>query len=259
MVKKLNSNSNILRWFGDLRISHKLGIGFALPLLLAMIVGAVSIGRMSEMNQEARDMHRKALVETGVAAKLMSEIKEFRLNEWVHIVRTKDGKPDEAGDQAIKVGMAEVDANLAEYKKAIFDKSDRSNFDQLETAWKEYKGLNDAIASMGALNDLQSSLDFMMGDSNEKFTTATKTLDAMIEWNIENGAKLASKAQSSYNIATTSVIVLLIAAFFASAIAAIAIVRSVASSLRKVAQHMNGLGEKSILELGRRCLSPLSW
>jgi len=251
MSKGFNPNNKFLRWLGDLRISLKLGLGFGLPLLLAMIVGAVSVGRMADMNRQAKDMHRKALVSTGVAAQLMSGIKELRLTEWVHIVRTKDGKADDAGDQMIKSKITEVDGNLAAYKKAMSDPADKANFDKLEKAWKEYKSLNDAISSMGALNDLQSSLDFMMGDSNDKFTTATKSLDQMIEWNIQHGKVLATRAQASYDIAKTSVIFLLIAAVIASGIAAFAIVKSVGWSLRQVVEQMNSLGDKSIGELER--------
>jgi methyl-accepting chemotaxis protein len=251
MSKGFNANSRFLRWLGDLRISHKLGLGFGVPLMLAMIVGAVSIGRMADMNSQAKDMHRKALVSTGVAAQLMSGIKEMRLTEWVHIIKTKDGKADDAGDQLIKTKIAEVDKNLAEYKKGISDPADKTNYEHLEKAWKEYKGLQDAIASMGSLSDLQSSLDFMMGDSMEKFTTATKTLDDMIEWNIQHGKVLASKAQASYDIAKTTVIILLFAAVVASGIAAVAIVKSVGWSLRYVVEAMHGLGDKSISELER--------
>ncbi len=251
MSKGFNPNNKVLRWLGDLRISHKLGLGFGLPLLLAMIVGAVSVGRMADMNRQAKVMHRRALVSTGVAAQLMSGIKELRLTEWVHIVRTKDGKADDAGDQMIKSKMAEVDANLAEYKKGLVDPADRANYEKLEKSWKDYKGLNDAISSMGALNDLQSSLDFMMGDSNEKFTAATKTLDQMIDWNIQHGKVLASKAQASYDIAKTTVFFLLIAAVVTSGLAAFAIVKSVGWSLRQVVEHMNGLGDQSIAELER--------
>jgi methyl-accepting chemotaxis protein len=237
-------------WLKDLRISLKLGLGFALPLALAIVVGVVSMARMSDMNRQAKEMHEGALVNTGVAAKLVGEIKEFRLQEWVQIVKSKDATAVQ-DPNASKAKMAEIDANLAQYKKGIRDKEDQANFDSLSKAWANYKQLDDAIASLASMNDLQSSLDFMMGDSYQKFQAATSTLDKMIDWNIKQGEKMASRAQASYDTAKQSVFALLFAAFVASSIAAWLIVRTMARSLRQVVDRMNELSDRTIAELER--------
>ncbi|MGV3614510.1 MAG: methyl-accepting chemotaxis protein [Fimbriimonas sp.] len=239
-----------LRWFLQSRLSLKLAIGFGLPLLLALLVGVVSVGRMANMNRQASEIHHGSLVNTGVAARLVSDMKEFRLLEWVHVVNT-DEKARTDLEAQMKAKAGDIDTALAQYQKGITQAADRKNFENMDQAWKAYAMLNDAILALNKMNDASSSLEFMMGDSRTKFEATTKALDEMTAWNAKRGGELLGEAEAAYRSATLTVFALLLAAVITGGLAGLSIAKIIGKSLRQVAKRMNSLSDVGFAELER--------
>jgi methyl-accepting chemotaxis protein len=237
-----------LRWFLESKLSLKLAIGFGLPLGLALLVGVVSVGQMAQMNRQASEIHHGSLVNTGVAAKLVSEMKEFRLLEWVHVVNTDEAARTDLEKQ-MEAKSAEIDATLAQYKKGITQAADKKNFEAMDQAWKAYAMLNDAILALNKMNDASSSLEFMMGDSRTKFEASTKALDEMTAWNAKRGGELLAEAEQAYRSATLTVFALLFAAVVTGTLAGRAIAGIIGRSLKRVAKSMDTLSGEGFAEL----------
>jgi methyl-accepting chemotaxis protein len=229
-------------------MSLKLAIGFGLPLGLALLVGVVSVGRMANMNRQASEIHHGSLVNTGVAARLVSDMKEFRLLEWVHVVNTDEAARTDLEAQ-MKAKSADIDKDLADYQKAMTQPADRKNFENMQQAWKAYAMLNDAVIALNKMNDASSSLEFMMGDSRTKFEAVTKSLDEITAWNAKRGGELLAEAETAYRTATLTVVSLLLAAVVTGGLAGRMIANIIGRSLRTVAQRMNSLSDVGFAEL----------
>lgn len=240
----------MLKWLGNLNIGKKLTIGFGLPLLLSLIVGVVCIGQMVTINEQARQIHRGALRNSGVSAKLISSMKQFRLLEWQHVVDTSDENRGKL-ETEMKVKSAEIDNLLAAYKKNVTQKDDLGDFKELDDAWHAYAMLNDGIITLNKMNDTKGSLEFMMGESLGKFNAATAALDKMAQWNLDRGQALLSRAGEAYTFGFTTVIILLLAAIGTGLTAGILITRAIRKSLQVVVDGMESLSSTGIAELER--------
>jgi methyl-accepting chemotaxis protein len=239
-----------MRWIKNQKIGSKLAVGFGLSLLLAMIVGGISIRNLSMMNDAASKMYHDSLVGTGITARLISSMKEFRLLEWIHIVTTDDNARTDLENQ-MKARGAEVDGLLSDYAKGIHEPADRANFAKLQQSWQAYEQLNDAIITLSRMNDTATSRDFMMGDSRTTFNNATDAADAMATWNIQRGARFAADAHRDYVAARLIVILLLLAAALVGAVSGIGMARMITGMLGEVSSRMTKLSDVAMASLGQ--------
>jgi len=238
----------MIKYLSNLKIGKKLALGFGFPLALSLIVGFLCIGQMGAINDQASKIYHGGLVNSAIASKLISCMKQFRLLEWQHVVDTKDENRTKL-EEDMKAKGTEIDGLLAKYKANVTIAADQENFKGLDKAWHAYVTLNDGIITLNKMNDTAGSLEFMMGESLEKFNGATAALDKMGQWNLDRGQMLLGRAQNAYSSASTMIAGLLFAAVAAGIGAGWAITRAIRKSLREVVDGMENLSNTGITNL----------
>src|SRR5579883_2967251 len=126
-----------MSWFANQKTAIKLFAGFGLCLLAAMLIGAVSLARMAQMNAAASSVATDALPSAIDLGRLVDDVKQFRLYEFNHILATDKARMD-AIEAQMQARNSEIEADFAHYEKTINQEEDRNHFAELKAHWANY-------------------------------------------------------------------------------------------------------------------------
>src|SRR5471032_2221730 len=100
-----------MNMLNNLAIRVKIPLGFAVVLAIVVILGLLSITRLSAVNQNAEEIRNDWLPSTGQMSKLLTSIYSFRLRESRYMLVAADG-----GD--LDKAMADIAAGTDRIAKA---------------------------------------------------------------------------------------------------------------------------------------------
>ncbi|MCL4771281.1 MAG: MCP four helix bundle domain-containing protein [Burkholderiaceae bacterium] len=141
--------------FSDWRIGAKLGLAFVLVVVLAAVLGAVSLVQLSRIHAGADDMATRLLPSVSQAGEVRVLLNRMRRSEAGIVTATRQEDMQAAVDQ-VQARLSELKAVEAQYA-TLLNESARSQFQQYEQRKTQYLKLHADLADIAKGVDYSSA------------------------------------------------------------------------------------------------------
>ncbi len=235
-----------MNWFANLKTAQKLTLGFGLCLLLSLTVGSVALTQMARMNHVSAEIAAGPLPGIGGVAALTSDIKEFRLLEFRHMLAS-DPRDMDQYEQQMTITLAQINTDFDTYKKQVKDPVDRCNFDELKGDWALLLGGHQERMETSRRRNFQADA-FAMKSSVDSFKDASDVLSRMTAFHQNSGARLTQDSALTYARAQRAVLALLVIALIAGMLASRFTALTITRALRELADAARGLAAGDIAQ-----------
>lgn len=235
--------------FYNLKTIHKLALGFGLCLLLSVIISAVAITRIAQMNQTTRAFKIGPVSRLGALSSFSGPMRQFRITEYRAAL---DNDPANLTKdlERLTAMKAAARASLDAYGASISQPQDRAHYAALCSLWEQYVAL-DQQKLIPALKQ---------GNSAESKTLLNKTMrdvalplydqvEVMIAWNQDQAEALTVQANHSYLFARDVIITLLALALLFGAAVAWLITRYITLALSQISSRIVSLDTICVVNL----------
>lgn len=220
-----------------LTIRSKIAGAFGLVLLLVLVLGLISLNRLSAIDDQAADIRDNWLPSTGGQSQLLSVIKDFRTYEARYIMAENDR---ERQQMAVEVNqrLQTLDQLRAAYEPLVTRGTDDERFmREFDQAWTEHKQIEHKY-----LGDSQANPRALFSDENSKsFLNAAAALEKDLEFNLTEGKKAAAQGAAIYAATRLVVIGVIAAAIVMTLLMAYAIIGNVSKPVRLLTNAMSRL------------------
>lgn len=227
-------------FFRNLKTAHKLGLGFGLCLLLAVLVGAVAITRMAQLDANTKTLKGDTVDGLSGMAHISGAMREVRIDEYRLLVANSPADISEA-QSLLTPQLQKAQDGLKEYGATLTQADDTQNFNALKDQWQQYLALDDQFQALALKNDDVHANQLMKGRMRQLFMPIQSQVDLMTDWNEHRGSVLMKLAHDTYLAARALVVGLLIFAVVLGAGAALLITRYMTGALAQVSGRLEKL------------------
>ena len=246
-----------MNMLNNLAIRVKIPLGFAVVLAIVVILGLLSITRLSAVNDNAEEIRNDWLPSTGQMSKLLTSIYSFRLRESRYMLVAADGGDLDKAMADIAAGTDRIAKARATYAPLISAGTDEERLiKQFDQEWAGYGQITRKMLDLAKAHDAKGATALFNGASRESFDRAIKALNDDADFNVLEGKKAADRGAAIYDSTKWVVILALI---FAAALCAILggwLVASVSTPIQRMTDAMKRLAghdlSTEITGLGRK-------
>ena len=220
-----------MRMLSDLKVGVRLGLGFALLLLLMLTMGAFSASRVAQVEAKVDDLAVNWLPSTRVLGAISDSMNQMRRAELQMLV---GGDAKAVADEAARLTeqWGVLPGLLSTYEKLIAGDKERQVFEDLGRQVKAYRTVQERyVAALGA-GQRDEAVALLRGESRAAFRGATQRQSELVKINAE-GADLAhQQARADYRVVLTAIWTLVAAAMALGAVVGWLLTRSLTQPLR---------------------------
>ena len=241
----------------DLAIRVKIPLGFAVVLAIVIILGLLSINRLSAVNDNAEQVRNDWLPSTGQMSKLLTSIYSFRLREARYLLVAADGGDLDKAQADIAAGAERIAKARADYAPLVTPGTeDERLVKQFDQEWAVYGPLTAKMLALAKSHDAKGATTFFNAESRESFDRAIKALNDDNDFNVREGKKAADRGGEIYRSTTWIVVLAMIFAAILCAILGWWLVASVSTPIQRITEAMRRLAghdlSTDIVGLGRK-------
>ncbi|MDT8991601.1 methyl-accepting chemotaxis protein [Curvibacter sp. APW13] len=195
----------------NLNIGVRLGMGFALVLLLGTLVGLMSINRLAVVNGATEDIATNWLVATRALGAYRKAVFDIRLAEASHAMANKEEQFAEA-EKRIAEGKAKAAEFLETYAKTVVTDEERPFLEAIQKAERDYYATQPAFlklsrASDGVTDELRGAYG---GAASQAFANLIEAIGKDVDFQTKGADAAYQLSQSTYANTRNAIIGLLV-------------------------------------------------
>ena len=241
----------------NLAIRVKIPLGFAMVLVIVLVLGLVSISRLGAVNDSAEDVRNNWLPSTGQMSKLLTSIYSYRLREARYLLVAADGGDLDKAAADIAAGTDRIAKVRAAYQALVVPGTeDERLLKQFDQEWAVYGPLTTKMLALAKSHDAKGATAFFNADSRESFDRAIKALNDDADFNVQEGKKAADRGAGIYGSTKWIVVLAMIFAAILCAILGWWLVSGVSTPIQRITDAMKRLAghdlSTDIVGLGRK-------
>ncbi|KIV51494.1 hypothetical protein AM501_01535 [Aneurinibacillus migulanus] len=224
-----------------LSIGKKLYTAFICIFLIMMMLGILSIMKMSSINGKAEEINTSWL--PGVSSiNHLNYLTEHVLANEVKFVMTTDAEKKQFFKENLGQTFSAIDKNLTVYENTITDAEDRQAFESFKATWGKYTEIHKGIIEAGSKNDIASARNYLeQGDTI--YTEMQKYLDALVKLNEDGSDKAVQEAADIYKSGRIQAIIYMAIALLACTVLAFIITRNITTRLQSLSLQVKTMAE----------------
>jgi methyl-accepting chemotaxis protein len=239
----------LLKIFADRKTAHKLTLGFGLCLVLMLIMGAVSLGRMSQMKAVTENITDDVLPCVNALGQSNANMRQLRLSEYRLVTSSNASERSNIKSEMQKCLKAIRD-HLDEYDKAANAGEDRKNFEELKARWERYEAMHQRFLDLCDSEQALNALAMLNGEMKGVFLEELEPqLDMMTDWNEKFGQAKRRNTETSYASARVIIIGLLAFAVVLSTLIGIGISGMIVRPIKDLSERLDSLSESELATL----------
>jgi methyl-accepting chemotaxis protein len=246
-----------MKRFHNLTIRIKLLSVFAAVFAATLALGLFGLNRTSAVNDRAAEIRDNWLPSTAALAKLGSVVGEYRIAEARLLMAYAQNNKDPDDLARVDAAVAAVDQQYKLYEPLITAGTDDEKLmAEFVKNWAKSKESTHHVLDLAKSGDIEEAIRLYRGDDRVLFEAASNAVEHDVEFNATEGQKEANHGAAVYQEARWQTVLALVAVGVLSLLAAIALMRGVASPIKGLASNMRTLaaGDVSveIAGIGRR-------
>jgi len=237
------------KYFGNLRISAKLGLGFGLSLFLACAIGLTAWSGFSGMKGALADITEDALPGIQALGKFDAAVRQFRVLQY-----RVAGYTDQANLDKVKARMAEelgkADKALDDYAKTIHSEDDRQNFNELKQVWAAFLAKWTEIEPQIAADNPEKGFLQLEKETTPLFLPkVVPQLDKMVGTNDKTAATAKKRAEEVLAASIAKLLAAVVAAFIVTIFFGVSISRSITVPIAALLNRLSSVQNFCITDL----------
>lgn len=237
------------KYFNDLRLAAKLGLGFGLCLALASVIAVSALTSMSKMSDAIQKFGKVAMPHAEEAATIEIEVRSYQTLSF-----RLAGAKTTAASAAISTQMEEraaiIEKSLTHFIASSVDGEDGKLAAEAEEHWKKYRASVEGIkAELGKL-DAGNGLKLVESKTTSSFNDGLKpALDKLREKSKRFEELLDKESSNTVAQARSTVLTATFAAFLCAIMAGMIITRMIVGALGQISEKLNSLRTNCIPQL----------
>ncbi|WP_328471048.1 methyl-accepting chemotaxis protein [Actinoplanes sp. NBC_00393] len=238
----------------NLSVRARLTLLVVLTGILAVLVGALSLARMSTVADSSRAIQTQALLPSNDVAVIRETVWNFRF-QALSISTATDPKLAAAAQERIAVAKDKIDATIESYRTRELDSSQSASLEAFATAWSEYQDLRDQAEALRKSGDMAGFTELRLNDLPNKVTESLGYLDELTAANVAAAEEAVAEAGDTYSSARITVIAVLVVGLVVAVAIAIMVANGIVRPLRQFRDVLTGVAEGDLTrraEIGGR-------
>jgi methyl-accepting chemotaxis protein len=236
------------KWFGNLKLAHKLTLGFGLSLLLTVAVLWVAVTGISGLQTNIADLSVHSLQSEVNLSHFLANASDGRIRQFR--VAGLDGKEAQDVAKLVDESFSKADAALQAYSKGVSDPQDRKNADALSAAWNKYETIWTQNRAMLVSSNSSNGFKFLESKTLKAYRQELVPAMAVAsDWMEQHGKISAQAADRASSSAKSRVIQIGIAALLVGAFAGWIITRAITVPIQKVSAGLASIADNCALSL----------
>ena len=213
-----------MKWLHDLRLATKLGLAFAVVLMLTVFVGVFSIQKLAEVNHTANDLSARWMPSMRAVQDIKSQIARVRTRELQYII-SSDPAEMEKYDKVIANDLVDLGNMQADYVKLLATPEEKQLYGDFVDMWARYMAEDSKIRAAARVNDDETAKTLIRGESNKLIVAMRGQIDKLVKLYGDGGIAAAKSGDVLYASSRAWIIALLAGSVALGALGALLITR----------------------------------
>ncbi|WP_422016581.1 methyl-accepting chemotaxis protein [Roseateles sp.] len=168
--------------FADQSLRTKLLGGFAVVLLIAVLVVLFSIFQLGRINQASTDISTRYLPAVLLTSEINTNTADFRNAQFEHVVTDVPARMD-GFEKEMAAVQARMDDHRKRYAALISGDEERRLWDRFEAAWASYLAAQPELLKLSRAQQVTEAQALLDGEAGKRFQAASDALEALITLN----------------------------------------------------------------------------
>ncbi|TYQ04572.1 UNVERIFIED_ORG: methyl-accepting chemotaxis protein [Zoogloea ramigera] len=208
----------------DLKLATKLGLAFALVLLLAAAVDIFAIVKLAQLNRASTELSERWMPAMRVVQDLKAQIARVRTREFQYIISTDPAEMDKY-DKVIANDLVDLRKMQDTYAKLISTAEEKALYDEFLSLWDRYMIEDGKIRAASRAAESDTAKQLLRGESNKLIVALRGQIDKLVKLYGDGGDAASDRADALYDSARVWIITLLIGSIVLGALCATLITR----------------------------------
>ncbi|BAL88652.1 putative methyl-accepting chemotaxis protein [Actinoplanes missouriensis 431] len=227
---------------GNLSVRTNLALLVALTGIVAILVGTISLARMSQVADSGRQIYTDALLPAWDVATIREKVWNYRFEILTGATATTAALKSAAEERAA-TALDALNTTVTSYSGRDLDAEQRTAIDGFSTAWAEYGELRQKAGELQAAGDLAGFDEIRTTEMPAKITEALNSLDALDTASDAAATAALSASDEEYSSARVMVIAVLVAGLLVAIALAVVIANSVVRPLRQFRDVLHAVAD----------------
>ena len=221
----------------NMNVSSKLGLGFGILIILVILLGIISIQKMSSVNDQSTVISENWMPSLKVIEEINTATSDFRIAQYDHILsQTPEGMQKAEKDLADT--LSTINESREVYEKLISSDEEKSLYIEFSKQFDAYLEIHKELIVVSRENKTEEARK-IMGKTKKEFGDFSATLLKLVQINVDGGAKANTIGNEIYANAKTLLISIMMICVVLSLLIALFITKSITGSLKSVQDGMN--------------------
>jgi methyl-accepting chemotaxis protein len=221
----------------NMNVSSKLGLGFGILIILVILLGIISIQKMSSVNDQSTVISENWMPSLKVIEEINTATSDFRIAQYDHILsQTPEGMQKAEKDLADT--LSTINESREVYEKLISSDEEKSLYIEFSKQFEHYLEINKELIVVSRENKTEEARK-IMGKTKKEFGDFSATLLKLVQINVDGGAKANTIGNEIYANAKILLISIMMICVVLSLLIALFITKSITGSLKSVQDGMN--------------------
>jgi len=228
----------------NLAIKNKLLVCFALLFAALVMVGSLSIWKLSDLGATANNLGvvRRSMLEA--TAEINTAMSDYRVAEASYIL-SADPEHRRVADQDLAAQRALVAQKIDFLKPRLVIPAMQALVREFEGEWSDYRGKSEQMLGLARVSKNAEALA-VFRDNRAMYLQVSHTTDAMQDFQSNVMDRLSAEAEDSYRFSRNIIIASVVLTAILIVVLLIALVRGIATPLGSVTHVLGELGKGNL-------------
>ena len=228
-----------------LSLRTKLYGGFAVVLVLMLVLALVALSKMSSLHDAASRINDNTVASMAAVDDVTINAQVYRKDQHRHLISEDKAKYDES----LREDAEGVAAAFTEYESLVSNAEDRELLERAEQQWQGYLDASADAQELSSAGDAAGAAQ-VLDRTSDRFSALEETLDGWAALNDRLGDETDAAADDTYTSARTLTLILLAIAVLVAASVAFFVTRGISRGVTAVLQRLSQLRDQDVAELG---------
>jgi methyl-accepting chemotaxis protein len=221
-------------------IKMKLGVTFALLVVMLLAVVLVAITRLSTLNSSITEIIHGPAKGVEVSLTIDTELGNLMRAEK-NLLLTEDPQLNQEFSDTIKTGQSKVETLINEGSAVADSPEEKATWAQVRAEWAAYKPVNTRVRDLGFTNHNKEGAALSIGESRRLAAVLSGTIDKIVEGEKSQMSQVDEDTDALYYAARMMLFAVAGIALLVAVGGAIWISRLVSGGLKRVSTAINAV------------------
>ncbi len=228
-----------MKWFTNLKIAYKLGIGFGIGIVIALFNGSVNVARMTALKERQDVMTKDARLLVQVSD-MKSDLLQYSLHLRDVIIKTSDadigkGRAPLGGDES------RFKKELAAVKASVRLPKGQEIVEGLEALWAKTEADRQQVIKLAAANKNTEAFALYSSAVNPQIERADKIINDFQEFKMAVNEKEAAETAETVSGTIESTLVFIVLGTLVSVVTGVSTTRLITRPLAQISERLHRL------------------